>query len=65
MLELVGGCKPQQHLDVLSSQDYLEEVDEGRGDPTDPEDAPGKNRLLQYLSDLLTDPGQPDYADEV
>ena len=66
MLEVVGGRKPQQHLDVLSSQEYLEELsDEERGDPSDPDEAPGQYHHLKYLSDKLTDAAQPDYADEV
>ncbi|KAL3140831.1 Suppressor of Sensor Kinase (SLN1) [Trebouxia sp. C0010 RCD-2024] len=63
MLEVVGGRKPQQHLDVLSRQDYLEEVDGEWMDPYDPNEAPGKHRHLTYLRDLLSDPGKPDYAD--
>ncbi|KAL3148099.1 Suppressor of Sensor Kinase (SLN1) [Trebouxia sp. C0009 RCD-2024] len=64
MLEVVGGRKPQQHLDVLSRQDYLEEVDGEWVDPYDPDEAPGKHRHLTYLRDLLTEPGKPDYADQ-
>ena len=65
MLEVVGGRRPQQHLDVLSRQDYLEEVDGGWVNPYDPDEAPGKHRHLAYLSDLLTEAGKPEYADQV
>ena len=65
MLEVVGGHKPEQHLDVLTRQDYLEELDGAWRDPYGPEAAPGQHRHLLYLRELLTEPGKPDYADQV
>lgn len=65
MLEVVGGQKPKQHQEILSSKQYLDELGEDDLDAFDADDAPGMYRHLKYLSDFLTDPDSPDYCDQV
>ena len=59
-LEVVGGHRAQAHEDLLNSPDFLEEVRQGRPDPTQ---APAMRRHLTYLRHRLSDP--VNYADQV
>ena len=62
MLQMVGGQKPEQHQEILSSKQYLDELKEDDMDASDPDEAPSMYRHLKHLSDLLADPNAPDYC---
>ena len=62
MLHTVGGQQPQEQVDLQCSTAYLAEVNAGFSDPTLVE---GQRKHLEWLRDLLVDPANPDYADQV
>lgn len=63
MLEVVGGVIPDDQWDLQNSHEYLRELEEeGISVLTQ---QPAYRKHLQYLSNLITKPGQRDYADQV
>ena len=63
MLEVVGGAIPDEQWDLQNRQEYLRELkEEGSSVLTQ---QPAYREYLQYLSDLISKPGQQDYADQV
>ena len=62
MLQTVGGQQPQQQIELQRSTAYLTELQDGFSDPTQAE---GQRKHLEWLRDLLVDPSKPDYAIQV
>ena len=65
MLEVVGGQRPEQHNELLGSEEYLQELQREDLSVFDVGDAPGHYSHLRYLSDMLTEPGSLDYSMQV
>ena len=62
MLDLAGGKRPAEHIRLLYSPDYLQEVQQGSKDPRN---NPGQKANLTYLMHQVDGTSSRDYADQV
>lgn len=61
-LQMTGGEQPQEHVRLLNTKEYLEELEQGVDDPLN---SPGQKAHFTYLMSLAACDAPADYADQV